>query len=114
MGAPFLSTLNLRFSDEAKLMKIKKIIMQKDRCFTAIYICENCDQERTAGGYDDLNFHNYVLPRTPCQHCARTRLAMQVICSSSLSRALIEALARPGVVAIKRCVRIGGVWNVEV
>jgi hypothetical protein len=95
-------------------MKIKKIIRQHRRDFTAIYICEHCDQERTASGYDDLHFHNYVLPRTPCLHCARTRTAMQVICSSSLSRALIDALARPGVVAIKRCVRIGGIWNVEV
>jgi hypothetical protein len=95
-------------------MKIKKIIRQRGRDFTANYICEHCDQERTARGYDDLHFHHYVLPRTPCQHCAKTRPAMQVICSSSLSRALIDALARPGVVAIKRCVRIGGIWNVEV
>jgi hypothetical protein len=114
MGVPFLSTVTPRFSDEAKLMKIKKIIEQRGRAFTAIYICEHCDQERTSGGYDDLHFHHRALPRTLCLHCARTRTAMQVTTSSSLSVALINALAQPGVVAIKRCVRIGGIWNVEV
>jgi hypothetical protein len=95
-------------------MKIKKIIWQHRRDFTAIYICEHCDQEQTAGGYDDLHFHHRALPRTLCSYCARTRTALQVTTSSSLSVALINALAQPGVVAIKRCVRIGGIWNVEV
>jgi hypothetical protein len=95
-------------------MKIKKIIEQRGRAFTAIYICEHCDQERTSGGYDDLHFHNYFLPRKPCQHCAKIRPGVRVLRSDSLARALTGALTMPGVVAIKRCVRIGGVWNVEV
>jgi hypothetical protein len=112
--APFLSTVTQHHSKKAKLMKIKRIISQKNRSFTAIYICEHCDQERTSGGYDDLHFHQHLLPLEPCSHCAKKRPGVQTLRSASLASALTFALSLPGVVAIKRCVRMGGIWNVEV
>ena len=52
-------------------MKIKKIIWQHRRDFTAIYECEHCSQEKEAGGYDDANFHENVIPTMPCKACGK-------------------------------------------
>ena len=53
-------------------MKIKKIIDQNRRDFTAIYVCESCGAEHEDGGYDDAYFHKEVIPNMRCNECDKT------------------------------------------
>lgn len=53
-------------------MRIKEIIDQHRRDFTAIYECEHCGVTRRAGGYDDDNFHRNVIPKMGCTECGKT------------------------------------------
>lgn len=53
-------------------MKIKTIVSQHRRDFTAIYECEHCGHEFEGSGYDDHNFHNNVIPALPCPECKKT------------------------------------------
>jgi transcription elongation factor Elf1 len=53
-------------------MKIKTIINQHRRDFTAIYECEHCGHEEKGGGYDDAYFHNEVVPSKKCTECGKT------------------------------------------
>lgn len=50
-------------------MKIKEIISQHRRDFTAIYECEHCSAIQTSSGYDDRNFHHNVIPEMRCKSC---------------------------------------------
>ena len=50
-------------------MKIKTILNQSRRDFTAIYECESCDHTTTGYGYDDGNFHQNVIPAMKCEKC---------------------------------------------
>jgi rubrerythrin len=52
-------------------MKIKKIISQYRRDFTAIYICEHCNHEHEGEGYDDSFFHAKVIPHRACPKCGK-------------------------------------------
>lgn len=53
-------------------MRIKDIIHQHRRDFKAIYECEHCGYEKTDTGYDDLNFHNNVIPnQMKCDKCGK-------------------------------------------
>lgn len=52
-------------------MKIKTILSQNRRDFTAIYECEHCGDEHKEGGYDDTNFHNKVIPSMQCCMCGK-------------------------------------------
>ena len=52
-------------------MKIKKIVDQNRRDFTAIYECEHCGATRDGCGYDDSNFHNNVIPAMICKSCGK-------------------------------------------
>jgi len=52
-------------------MRIKKIISQIRRDFRAIYFCEHCNHEVEKSGYDDTNFHNYVIPTFTCEKCGK-------------------------------------------
>jgi len=60
-------------------MKIKEILKQHRRDFTAIYICENCGAEQKSYGYDDRNFHDNVIPNMKCDKCGKTRKELNVI-----------------------------------
>lgn len=53
-------------------MKIKKIVSQNRRDFTAIYECEHCSSEERSYGYDDANFHKNVIPAMKCGDCGKT------------------------------------------
>ena len=53
-------------------MKIKTIISQSRRDFTAIYECEHCGHEHKSYGYDDANFHNNVIPDMKCKKCGES------------------------------------------
>jgi len=52
-------------------MKIKEIISQHRRDFTAIYVCEHCGYEEKGNGYDDRNFHENVIPKMTCTKCGK-------------------------------------------
>ncbi len=53
-------------------MKIKKIVSQNRRDFTAIYECEHCGDEHEGSGYDDGYFHRTVIPKMKCPCCDKT------------------------------------------
>ncbi len=54
-------------------MKIKKIISQHRRDFTAVYQCEHCGyEEERYDGYDDSYFHKEVIPKMKCSKCGKT------------------------------------------
>jgi len=53
-------------------MKIKIILNQSRRDFTAIYGCEHCGAEQRGSGYDDDNFHQNVIPNMQCKACDKT------------------------------------------
>ncbi len=53
-------------------MKIEKIISQHRRDFTAIFTCEHCSHSYEGSGYDDRNYHQYVLPEMECGSCGKT------------------------------------------
>lgn len=52
-------------------MRIKKILDQDRRDFTAIYVCEHCGYEYKGHGYDDRNFHENVVPNMECPKCGK-------------------------------------------
>lgn len=52
-------------------MRIKKIISQHRRDFTAEYECEHCGNVITDHGYDDRNFHENVIPKMICKNCGK-------------------------------------------
>ena len=52
-------------------MRIKEIVAQHRRDFTAIYECEHCGHCVIASGYDDANFHQNVVPAMKCQKCGK-------------------------------------------
>lgn len=52
-------------------MKVKEIISQNRRDFTAIYKCEHCGFTKKRGGYDDDNFHQNVIPNMECPECKK-------------------------------------------
>jgi len=52
-------------------MKIKEIVSQHRRDFTAIYICEHCGHEEKGSGYDDTYYHQNVIPERKCDECGK-------------------------------------------
>jgi predicted RNA-binding Zn-ribbon protein involved in translation (DUF1610 family) len=52
-------------------MKIKRIVSQNRRDFTAIYECEHCGHEHEGSGYDDSHFHASVIPKMKCPECGK-------------------------------------------
>ena len=53
-------------------MRIKEIISQHRRDFTAVYECEHCGHSKEDSGYDDANFHQNVIPLMACEKCEKT------------------------------------------
>jgi len=52
-------------------MKIKTIISQCRRDFTAEYECDWCGYTYKGRGYDDANFHQIVIPQMKCPECMK-------------------------------------------
>ena len=52
-------------------MRIKKILTQHRRDFTATYECEHCGFEKQECGYDDSYFHETVIPKMKCERCGK-------------------------------------------
>lgn len=63
-------------------MKIKTILHQTRRDFTAIYECEHCGFEETGIGYDDANFHNNVMRDMVCKKCGKKAPSNYVPCQT--------------------------------
>lgn len=53
-------------------MRIKKMISQHRRDFTALYECEHCGAVEKGSGYDDAFFHDSVIPAMKCKACGKT------------------------------------------
>ena len=53
-------------------MKIKKIVSQNRRDFSAVYECEHCGATENGYGYDDVYFHRNVIPAMKCKACGKT------------------------------------------
>ena len=52
-------------------MRIKEILHQYRRDFTAIYECEHCGFTKKDSGYDDAYFHGTVIPEMECPQCGK-------------------------------------------
>lgn len=53
-------------------MRIKTIITQHRRDFTATLKCEHCGAEQhLRGGYDDAYYHQNVIPNIECDNCGK-------------------------------------------
>ncbi|NLZ54303.1 MAG: hypothetical protein GX892_14380 [Thermoanaerobacteraceae bacterium] len=52
-------------------MHIKKIVSRHRRDFIANYECEHCGFEVERPGYDDLNFHQNIIPIMECPYCKK-------------------------------------------
>ena len=53
-------------------MKIRKIISQHRRDFSAIMVCEHCESEQKLNsGYDDAFYHQNVIPVMKCESCGK-------------------------------------------
>lgn len=51
-------------------MKIKTILSQHRRDFSATLECEHCGHEqKLTSGYDDDNYHRNVIPNFKCGKC---------------------------------------------
>ena len=56
-------------------MKIKKIIEQIRRDFSALMLCEFCGHEqKLSSGYDDRYYHDNVIPGIKCKSCDKSTL----------------------------------------
>lgn len=54
-------------------MKIKQILSQNRRDFTAIMKCEFCShEEKDNSGYDDQYYHQNVIPSQNCKSCGES------------------------------------------
>lgn len=60
-------------------MRIKEMLRQNRRDFTALYECENCGFIEERGGYDDRNFHDNVLPFMKCSKCGKNRNELGIV-----------------------------------
>ena len=57
-------------------MRIKNIVTQHRRDYTALMECEFCGhQEMDNGGYDDRNYHDNVIPNFKCGKCKESTMS---------------------------------------
>lgn len=52
-------------------MRIKEILTQHRRDFTAVYECEHCSNTYEGRGYDDSHYHLTVVPNMRCSKCGK-------------------------------------------
>jgi len=59
-------------------MKLTKLLSQHRYDFTALMVCEHCGtEEKLTIGYDDLYYHEQVIPGFYCPACGRNRAGEQ-------------------------------------
>lgn len=57
-------------------MRIKKMISQHRRDFTATMECEFCKQtDKNTSGYDDVYYHENVIPNMKCKGCGHSTIS---------------------------------------
>jgi len=57
-------------------MKIKKVIWQNRRDFSALMECEFCGhQEMNNSGYDDRYYHDEIIPNMRCSKCGESTIS---------------------------------------
>ena len=60
-------------------MRITKTFDWNRRDFNFDAVCEHCDNEESyAGGYDDDNYYNNVVPSFKCSSCGESSLSKVV------------------------------------
>jgi len=52
-------------------MRIKEILVQNRRDFSAIFECEHCGHTEIGCGYDDEFYHREVVPKIVCSKCGK-------------------------------------------
>lgn len=68
-------------------MKIKEIISQHRRDFTAIIKCEGCNhEEKLSSGYDDSFYHNKVIPNIKCKNCGKSRVDLGIFSEPTVTK----------------------------
>lgn len=66
-------------------MFIQEITWQNRNDFHAIMQCEHCDTTRKlTAGYDDLNYHQNVIPAMSCSACGEKREKVESLTTASL------------------------------
>lgn len=53
-------------------MRLKTKLGQHRRDFRAVYECDHCGTTVEGRGYDDVNFHQNVIPAMVCPVCKKT------------------------------------------
>lgn len=67
-SSPFLSAILI-----LSTMKIKQVLWQNRRDFSAIMKCEFCGHEqKNESGYDDRYYHDNVIPNMKCKACDKS------------------------------------------
>lgn len=57
-------------------MRIKQMISQYRRDFTALMQCEFCEHTETlTSGYDDSYYHREVIPNQKCKKCGESTIS---------------------------------------
>lgn len=57
-------------------MKIKKILSQIRRDYSAIMCCEFCQHEQEdKSGYDDRYYHDNIIPNMVCRKCGESTIS---------------------------------------
>jgi len=56
-------------------MKIKKVLSQHRRDYTALMECEFCGHQQQDSGYDDRNYHDNVIPNQKCKSCNKSTVS---------------------------------------
>lgn len=57
-------------------MRIKEMISQSRRDFTAIMECEFCEHtDKNESGYDDDYYHSNVIPNMKCKRCGHSTIS---------------------------------------
>lgn len=55
-------------------MRIECYLARHGNDFSAVFVCEHCGAHKTIkDGYDDHNFHRYVIPQFFCDSCGKNR-----------------------------------------
>ncbi len=55
-------------------MRIKEILSEHGRDFTATVECEHCGHTaKLTSGYHDAHYHEHVMPAMRCRNCGKDR-----------------------------------------
>ena len=68
--------MHIKLNTNKNQMKIKRMISQHRRDFTALMECEFCEYTETnTSGYDDSYYHIEVIPNQKCKKCGESTIS---------------------------------------